>query len=225
MSISNLLIIVALLAVGLIIFVLGFLLGFAIKSYYRYRIRTNQNRGEAFVHKAIVANFRSPQYHLLNNLTIPFQDGTTQIDHVLVSTKGIFVIETKNYSGWIFGDEKSKQWLQVIYRAKNRFQNPIHQNYLHVRVIEKLLDFLPKEQIHSIVVFTGSGQFKSQVPKGVVYLQQLVDVLKSFQEDVISPNRVEFCVGRLECKRYEVTKLTDLQHRSYLAQKFGKSVG
>ena len=225
MSYSNLLIIVALLAVGLIIFVLGFLLGFAIKSYYRYRIRTNQNRGEAFVHKAIVANFRSPQYHLLNNLTIPFQDGTTQIDHVLVSTKGIFVIETKNYSGWIFGDEKSKQWLQVIYRAKNRFQNPIHQNYLHVRVIEKLLDFLPKEQIHSIVVFTGSGQFKSQVPKGVVYLQQLVDVLKSFQEDVISPNRVEFCVGRLECKRYEVTKLTDLQHRSYLAQKFGKSVG
>jgi restriction system protein len=222
---SNLLIIIALLAVGLTIFVLGFLLGFAIKSYYRYRVRTNQNRGEAFVHKVIVANFSPPQYHLLNNLTIPFQDGTTQIDHVLVSTKGIFVIETKNYSGWIFGNEKSKQWMQVIYRVKNRFQNPIHQNYRHVKVIEQLLDFLTKEQIHSIVVFTGSGQFKSQVPKGVVYLQQLVDVLKSFQADVISLNRVEFCVGRLECKRYEVTKMTDIQHRSYLAQKFGKSVG
>ena len=206
MSNSNLHIIVALLAVGLVIFVLGFLLGFAIKSYHRYRVRTNQNRGEAFVHKVIVANFPPPQYHLLNNLTIPFKDETTQIDHVLVSTKGIFVIETKNYSGWIFGDEKSKQWMQVIYRAKNRFQNPIHQNYLHVKVIEQLLDFIPKEQIHSIVVFTGSGQFKSQVPKGVVYLQQLVEVLKSFQEDVISLNRVEFCVGRLECKRYEVTK-------------------
>jgi hypothetical protein len=225
MSNSYLLIIVALLFIGLVIFVLGFLLGFAMKSYYRYRVRTSQNRGEASVHKVIVTHFPPPKYHLLNNLTIPFQDGTTQIDHILVSAKGVFVIETKNYSGWIFGDEKSNQWMQVIYRVKSRFQNPIHQNYLHVKTIEQLFDFLPKEQIHSIVVFAGNAQFKTQIPNGVVYLHQLVDVLKTFQEDVMSPNRVEFCVGRLECKRYEVTKMTDLQHRSYLAQKFGKSVG
>jgi hypothetical protein len=225
MSNSYLLITVALLFVGLVIFILGFLLGFAIKSYHRYRVRTNQNRGEASVHKVIVNNFTPPQYHLLNNLTLPIQDGTTQIDHILISTKGVFVIETKNYSGWIFGDEKSKQWMQVIYRVKSRFQNPIHQNHLHAKTIEQLFDFVPKEQIHPIVVFTGSAQFKTSVPKGVVYLHQLADFLKAFQEDVISPNRVEFCVGRLECKRYAVTKMTDLQHRSYLAQKFGKSVG
>ncbi len=225
MSNSYLLITVALIFLGLVIFILGFLLGFAIKSYHRYRVRTNQNRGEASVHKVIVNNFPPPQYHLLNNLTIPIQDGTTQIDHILISTKGVFVIETKDYSGWIFGDEKSKQWMQVIYRVKSRFQNPIHQNYLHAKTIEQLLDFLPKEQIHPIVVFTGSAQFKTSVPKGVVYLHQLADILKTFQEDVISPNRVEYCVGRLECKRYAVTNMTDLQHRSYLAQKFGKSVG
>src|ERR1044071_6399221 len=125
MSNSYLLTIVASLVIGFPFFVIGFLLGFAIKSYYRFQVRTGQNRGEAAVHKVIVANFHSPQYHLLNNLTIPFQDGTTQIDHILISTKGIFVIETKNYSGWIFGDDKSKQWMQVIYRVKNRFQNPI----------------------------------------------------------------------------------------------------
>jgi restriction system protein len=225
MSNSSLLIIVPLLFAGLFLFVLGFLLGCAIKSYYHYSIRTSQNRGEASVHKVIVSNFPPPQFHLLNNLTIPFQNGTTQIDHILISTKGIFVIETKHYSGWVFGDEKSKQWMQVIYRVKNRFQNPIRQNYLHVKAMEHLFDFLPKEHIHSIVVFTGSGQFKSQIPKGVIYLHQLVEFLKTFQEDVISPNRVEFCVGRLECKRYEVTKVTDLQHRSYLAQKFGRSMG
>jgi restriction system protein len=225
MSNTYLIIIAALIFVGLGIFVLGFLFGFAIKSSHRYRVRTSQNHGETSVHMVIVANFPPPQYHFLNNLTIPIQDGTTQIDHILISTKGIFVIETKNYSGWIFGDEKSKQWVQVIYRVKSKFQNPIHQNFLHVKAIEKLFDFLPKEQIHSIVVFTGTGQFKTQLPKGVVYLYQLVDVLKSFQEDIISTNRVEFCVGRLECKRYEVTKMTDIQHRSYLSQKFGKSVG
>jgi hypothetical protein len=161
----------------------------------------------------------------LNNVTIPFQDGTTQIDHILLSTKGIFVIETKNYSGWIFGDENSKQWTQVLYRTKSSFQNPIHQNFLHVKVIDQLLDFLPQGQIHSIVVFTGTGQFKTPVPDGVVYLNQLPDFLKKFQTDTISVNRVEFCVGRLECKRYEVTKMTDIQHRAYLAQKFGRLHG
>jgi len=106
--------------------------------------------------------------------------------------------------------------------VKSRFQNPIRQNFLHVKVIEELLDFLPKGQIHSVVVFTGRGRFKTPVPKGVVHSSQLTDFLKGFQQDTISANRVEFCVGRLECKRYEVTKLTDIKHRAYLAQKFSK---
>ncbi|MEW6285308.1 MAG: nuclease-related domain-containing protein [Chloroflexota bacterium] len=220
-----LIIIVILSLVVLIAFAAGFFVGYAIKNHFRYRIRVNQNRGEAAVFKVIKSNFSPPQFHLLNNITIPFRDGTTQIDHVLVSTKGIFVIETKNYSGWLFADEKSKQWAQVFYGVTHKFQNPIHQNYLHVKALEQLFDFLPKEQIHSVVVFTGSAQFKTPMPKGVYYLHQLVEFLNSFQNDVISPNRVEFCVGRLECKRYEVTKMTDIQHRAYLARKFGKSMG
>ena len=225
MSNSFLLIIVALIFAGLVIFVFGILAGFAIKSYHRYRVRTNQNLGEVAVHKVIVSNFPPPNYHLLNNITIPFQNGTTQIDHILISTKGIFVIETKNYSGWIFGDEKSKQWVQVIYRVKSRFQNPIHQNFLHVKAIQQLLDFLPNEQIYSVVVFTGNGYFKTSIPKGVIYIEQLIEFIKNFQDETISVNRVEFCVGRLECKRYEVTNMTDLQHREYLAQKFGNFNG
>jgi hypothetical protein len=223
MSSLYLFLIVVLLFIGLIFFTFGVFIGFTIKNYHQHSIRTSQNLGEASVQKIIVANFLPPQYYMLNNITVPFQDGTTQIDHILVSTKGIFVIETKNYSGWIFGDEHSKQWMQVLYKVKSRFQNPIYQNFLHVKVIEQLLDFLPKGQIHSIVVFTGSGQFKTPVPKGVVYLSQLTDFLKGFQEDCMSANRVEFCVGRLECKRYDVTKMTDIQHRAYLAQKFGRS--
>ncbi len=225
MSNSLLLIIVVILFFAIIAFVIGFFVGSAVKNYSRNRIRTNQNRGEASVHKVIKSNFLPPQYYLLNNVTLPLQDGTTQIDHILISTKGIFVIETKNYSGWIFGDEKSKQWAQVLYRVKSKFQNPIHQNYLHIKTIEPLLDFLPKEQIHSIVVFTGSAQFKTSIPKGVVYLHQLNEFIKTFQDDVISINRVEFCVGRLECKRYEASKMTDIQHQAYLAQKFSKPVG
>ncbi len=208
-------------SLGLMIFVLGILIGFSIKNSYRSRLLLNQNRGEAAVRKVITSNFKSPNFHLLNNVTIPFQDGTTQIDHVLISTKGVFVIEVKNYSGWIFGNEKSKQWMQSIYRVKSQFQNPIHQNFRHVIAMQQLLEFLPKEQIHSIVVFSGSAEFKSPIPKGVFYLRQLSNHLNTFQEDVISLNRLEFCVGRLECKRYDLTRATDIQHRAYLMKKFG----
>jgi len=207
--------------IGLLIFATGFLIGFVVRNTIRYRLLLSQNRGEASVRNTIVYNFTSPNFHLLNNITIPFQGGTTQIDHVLVSTKGVFVIETKHYSGWIFGSEKSDQWTQVLYRIKSRFQNPIHQNYRHVKAIQQMLDFLPKEQIHSIVVFSGSATFKSSIPNGVIYLSQLVYLLNTFQEDVISLNRVEFCVGRLECKRYEISRVTDVQHCAYLAKKFG----
>ena len=207
-------------SVGFVIFVFGFLLGFALRNTYRYRLMLNQNRGEASVRNLIVSNFKSPKFHLLNNITIPFQDGTTQIDHILISTKGIFVIETKHYSGWIFASEKSDQWTQVIYRVKSKFQNPIRQNYRHVKALQQLLDFLPREQIHSVVVFSGNAVFKSPVPKGVVYLNQLVSYISAFQDDVVSMNRLEFCVGRLECKRYEISKTTDIQHRAYLAKRF-----
>lgn len=199
---------------------IGMVFGFTLKRTYRSRLFLNQNRGETAVRNLIVSNFKTPNFHLLNNVTIPFQDGTTQIDQILVSTKGVFVIEVKHFSGWLFGNEKSGKWTQSYYRVKNNFQNPIHQNYRHVKAIQHLLDFLPKEQIHSIVVFSGSAEFKTPVPNGVFYHYQLVSHLTSFQDDVISSNRLEFCVGRLECKRYELTRATDIQHRAYLAKRF-----
>lgn len=217
---SNLYLLLCLSPIGALIFVAGVLIGYTIKNSYRYRLMLNQNRGEASVRNAIVSKFQPPNFHLLNNVTLPFQDGTTQIDHILISTKGIFVFETKHYSGLIYGSEQSKQWLQTIYRMKNRFQNPIHQNYRHIKAIQQILDFLPKEQIHSVVVFSGSAMFKSDLPKGVVYLNKLTDHLNNFKDDVISMNRLQFCVGRLECKRYELTKATDVQHWAYLAKKF-----
>ena len=74
-------------------------------------------------------------YRDLNNVTIPTSNGTTQIDHVFVSRYGIFVIETKNMEGWIFGDEKQPQWTQSLYGKKFRFQNPLHQNYRHTKAL------------------------------------------------------------------------------------------
>jgi hypothetical protein len=180
------------------------------------------NRGEALVRQVLIATLPSDSWHLLNNVTLQTDGGTTQIDHVLVSRYGVFVIETKHYKGWIFGDEKSKQWTQVIYNQKHRFQNPLHQNYMHLKAVQALLDFLAPDQIVGVVVFTGEAEFKSNCPPGVYSLNTLVAHLKGLDQQHLSENRMQFCVGRLECKRLALTRETDIEHRANLEMRHSK---
>lgn len=193
---------------------IGYLLG-------RYRASSFQNHGEVLVCRELQANFSGPDYHLLNHIMLKLKNGTTQIDHILVSRFGVFVIETKDYKGWIFANAKHATWTQVLYRLKFKFQNPIFQNMLHVRAVQDLLDFLPPEAIKSAVVFTGRAEFKTEMPSGVYTLSGLIDYLRTATEEVMSLNRVQFCVGRLETARLAISGQTDLEHVKSLQRKHG----
>ena len=92
------------------------------------------NLGEQEVNK-ILSKIKG--YKLLSDIMIKNEKGTSQIDHILIGKKGIFVIETKDYSGLIYGEEYSKYWTQVINRTSNKFYNPIRQNYGHVKSLER----------------------------------------------------------------------------------------
>ena len=109
-----------------------------------------KSMGEALVANTIAASFQRPHI-LLNNVTLRTETGTTQIDHVLIADTGIFVIETKHYQGWIYGDPKQSQWTQVIYKKKSRFQNPIRQNYGHLKTLQSLFT-LPTDHFFSEIV-------------------------------------------------------------------------
>ncbi|MBI4936862.1 MAG: NERD domain-containing protein [Nitrosomonadales bacterium] len=165
--------------------------------------------------------FVAPDYHLLNHVTLRLKDGITQIDHVLVSRFGIFVIETKDYKGWIFAGAGDRYWTQVLYRAKFRFQNPIRQNYRHVSAIRELLDFLPADVVRPVVVFTGDAEFKTDIPDGVFTLAGFLAYVEGHAAEVMSINRVQFCVGRLETARLSVTKATDVEHVQGLRRRYG----
>lgn len=106
-------------------------------------------------------------YTDVNNVTILTANGTTQIDHVIVSRHGIFVVETKNMDGWIFGDEKSAQWTQSIFGKKFRFQNPLHQNYRHTKALSEFLG-IEHDKFFSVVMFWGDAEFKTPVPANVM---------------------------------------------------------
>jgi restriction system protein len=123
--------------------------------------------GESKVNFSIGLLLNRRVYRLIKNVTLPVGSGTTQIDHIVVSPYGIFVIETKNMKGWIFGDSHEANWTQVIYRRKERFQNPLRQNYKHVKVVQDLLNLEPR-QVFNVVVFVGDCTFKTQMPREVV---------------------------------------------------------
>ncbi len=202
---------------------LAALLGYVAGAYRAYRFEQFQNQGETLVRKALIEHLPPDSWHLLNNVTLQLADGTTQIDHVLVSRYGVFVIETKHYQGWIFGDDRSREWTQVIYMRKHRFQNPLRQNYRHLKAVQAVLDFLPPEQVAGLVVFTGEAEFKSNRPSGVYSLDTLVSHLKSLDRQLLSENRMQFCVGRLECNRLALTRETDVEHRASLEARHNKN--
>jgi hypothetical protein len=180
-----------------------------------------QNPSEAALSRALLKRLPPPDYHLLNHLTLRTSDGTTQIDHVLISRFGVFVIETKSYKGWIFADPTDRNWIQVLYRTRFRFQNPIHQNYRHMCAVRELFDFLPSDAITSIVVFAGSARFKTPIPDGVFRINDFLSYLEGKHTEVMSLNRVQFCVGRLETTRLSVSRRTDVEHIQHVRGKYG----
>lgn len=199
---------------------IGLIIGYAIGTYRRRKV---QNSGEALVKRSLGKYCKNNNAHVLNCVTLRLKDSSsTQIDHILVSTKGIFVIETKHYKGWIFGNSKSKMWSQIIYKNKYRFQNPLHQNYKHVKEIQRILDFLEARFIHNIVVFSGKSVFKTPKIDNVCYIEELIPMIERHSDGALSLNRVQFCVGRLEYMRLELTQKTDVEHQEYLAKKFGR---
>ncbi|MFH1639738.1 MAG: NERD domain-containing protein [Chloroflexota bacterium] len=110
--------------------------------------------------------FLDEQYRVFNNVIIPSNNGTTQIDHVIVSKYGIFSVETKDKTGWIFGDPHQEEWTQVIYNKKFQFQNPLRQNYRHTKTLSEFLG-LEHDKIHSLIIFWGNCEFKNPMPDNV----------------------------------------------------------
>ncbi|WP_456273107.1 NERD domain-containing protein [Bacillus sp. AK031] len=146
--------------------------------------------GEGWV-KFYLRKLDQEKYYILHDILLPGQNGnTTQIDHVVVSPYGIFVIETKNYKGWIFGSEKSKKWTQQIYKHKQQFHNPIHQNYGHIGAIKDALGEQIKLPYISIIAFNTKADLKkidvSTPDVHVTYDTRIKKVIDSYGNKRIS---------------------------------------
>ncbi|WP_087025343.1 NERD domain-containing protein [Thaumasiovibrio subtropicus] len=170
--------------------------------------------GEFLVNR-LLSQLSESDYTLVKDVTLPTKDGTTQIDHIVVSKFGIFVVETKNMKGWIFGSKSQKQWTQKIYRHTSKFQNPLHQNYKHVKTLESLLD-IDSSKLHSVIVFIGDSKFKTDMPNNVTYARGCVDYIKQFTQPVFSEDEYGEIIAAICEVKLRKGVVTDLKHRQHV---------
>ena len=138
------------------------------------------------------------EYFVLNDLMVTDARGmTTQIDHVVISRFGLFVIETKCYKGWIFANPQNRFWTQSLYAGgrgwfahseKHRFQNPIKQNWRHIYVLSERLK-LPRRYFANIVVFSGDASFMTDIPDNVMDEKDVVPYIRSFDTPLFDRDR------------------------------------
>ena len=131
------------------------------KSYYDIAsgnsfIKTRYNKGNYGEFLTFVELEKTPGHKkILSNVYIPRKDGTmTEADLVMVATTGIYVFESKNYSGKVYGNERHKNWTQVIEKKKYQFFNPIWQNKAHINALKYTLDNKYDNLFKSYIVFS-----------------------------------------------------------------------
>ena len=156
------------------------------------------------------------EYRILNNIYLKTNGRSVQIDHLVVSVYGIFVIETKNYRGWIHGSENSEYWTQTFYKKKIKFWNPVKQNRAHIHFLKRVLSSYKPLDYYSIVVFAGDGTLKNvytQTP--VVYKNRLVKTIRYIRTPVLSKEQVAGVVNQIG--KYRVTDKKEIKgHKKYV---------
>ena len=155
-----------------------------------------------------------------NDVLLPDGNGgLTQIDHLALGPSGIWVVETKNYGGSIFGKAAEKRWTQKLGGQSFRFQNPLRQNHAHIKALELVL---PDAPIFGRVVFTDRARFPKGVPEGVTLAR---DMARELQTDIGTGDISPALQAKWEAlaHRIRIGKEARKAHRQGLQRKHGKS--
>ena len=132
---------------------------------------------------AFLKTTKSRKKKILNNVILEFEHGnTTQIDHILINEYGVFVIETKNYKGVVYGSEGKNYWRQYLKNKSFTFYTPIKQNEGHIKHLKEM--FGKKYPYYSVIVFVGNAVKK--IDSDVVFsLNELGFYLDSFRKKAL----------------------------------------
>lgn len=163
---------------------------------------------------------------ILRNIYLPTANNNfIEIDLLYITKFGICVIESKNYKGWIFGDENSKYWMQIIYNSKNKFFNPIMQNRIHINNLKKLVGYsIP---CISIIVFSNKCLFKKLIyninNSMIIKQKELKSIIKNLRKSDCCLNENDIMDLYEKLGEYcNIDKIVKKEHIKYIRNKYKK---
>jgi restriction system protein len=156
------------------------------------------------------------QYH---GLIVADERGTTEVDEILVTPAGVFVVEKKDFGAWIYGDPHAEYWT-AVYRnnEKHRFQNPMRQNYRHIKALESFLGTAPST-LSSIVVFSSRGKLMTKLPPQVITSDH-IGFVRSHSDVALSPEEFDRICASLDTLKTTSDKASFDSHVKRLTERF-----
>lgn len=139
---------------------------------------------------------REGEQYLVNDLVVTVGGKSSQIDHLFINGNGLYVIETKNYSGKIYGNEKSREWTQVLANGKEKhpLYNPLKQNAIHIYRLKECVKI--KMPIYSLVVFV-QGDIHGVKAPNVILASRLKEYVRVWGEPKVSPEQMKTLYDKL----------------------------
>lgn len=175
--------------------------------------------GEMFVGFFLKKLLDKNQYQVISDILIPDRNGgTTQIDHIVFSKFGIFVVETKNWGGKIYGEADSEYWKQYFFGNKpNKFSNPIKQNVKHIKCLAEVTG-APEKCFINTIIFCGSTlKNRDRIPASVVPgVTSLINYIKSYCEELMTAEELAAAVDAIEKHRLKNTLHNRRAHTEYV---------
>ena len=172
--------------------------------------------GERFVAASALSKLPPELFLVFNDMILTTADGnTTQVDHVVIGSHGIFVIETKNYQGKVYGNESSSEWHQYLGQKEFPFHNPIHQNYGHVKTLASTLQ-LPESVFVPIVVFPNPTTLRIEAHSSVLHVNELADYICNYSSKCNFTTEQMNKYFSVLCDAQEFNRGKKLEHIEYV---------
>jgi hypothetical protein len=184
---------------------LAWIVPLALLAFFIASPRQRGDIAEARVRRVLAQGLERHRYTVLNDVVVPAGGGTVEIDHVVVSRFGIFVIESVYARGWVSGTAVQDRWTMRGLAGTARFDNPVHQNALQAQALERLLG-LPARAFHPFVVFTGQKGFKKEPPPNVVAAEQLIPRMRRTGQALLDAGQVDAALQAIDAARLSPRK-------------------
>jgi len=146
--------------------------------------------GEIIINLSATYFLSDDDYHPISNISITSEDGLIQIDQIIVSSYGIFVVEINKTQGWIFGNAHQQTWTQQTKKSTQQFPNPLQQNYKQCKALESALALEPGK-LFSVIVFVGDSKFKTEMPENITDSRGYIPFIKSKGSTLLTATAVK----------------------------------